>query len=181
MHNIFHGNRLIGSVIEEVLLGAEIKIPEAGIYADNNYPFFTESFYFNAYFYLSKRFGHAKFPYDEHKEAGAWNIPCKSGKKHEFLISVRINSCFVEFIIYGEKNHKFQGYCPYPYWIAKERAIRNGKNINPSDYEKYGEYNNSYRRTALKVLRKFLKSCLTETISVRDCHFNIMGRCKIND
>ena len=44
-----------------------------------------------------------------------------------------------------------------------------------SDYEKYGEYSNSYIRHALKAMKRFLKSLLTETIGVRDVEFNIKG------
>lgn len=51
-------------------------------------------------------------------------------------------------------------------------------NIDFNEIEKkYGnDYSNKHTRRALNVMRKFLQNMLT-SIMVRDCYFNILGRC----
>ncbi len=51
-------------------------------------------------------------------------------------------------------------------------------NIDPKDYDKYGaDYMNSKTKHAIRTLEQFLHNMLTP-IWVRDCRFNIKGRCE---
>lgn len=236
--NIFQGNSSIRNAIELILNG---KVCD-GTAEDfkNRSPIFTKKFFFQAYFYLTKRFG---LPdpdsYDDYKEAAVWYVPYKSGK-HEFEIGIAMNSGSVDFMIFGDKNPKWYIGNVTPFSVKRHRELLRGKEelllpmdleegqlltklqaknadklfadfcktegiapelsqeqfdkeygrkwfdcvwrynedvigVDSADYEKYGEYSNSYTRHAHKAMKRFLKSCLTETVRVRDVEFNIKG------
>ena len=78
-YNIFQGNSLVKEAIKEGL-----KLPNNSIddIYDNQY---INEFYFQAFFYLTKRFGMPKI-YDDYKDAGVWPFSVKGFK-------IQIHNC----------------------------------------------------------------------------------------
>jgi hypothetical protein len=120
MTNIFQGNDLIIKTIAKTL----------GYSEEQEYSSFTEDIYFQAFFYLSKRFGEPS-RFDDYKEAGAWRFKVKN-----YIIDVRLNSLWVEFIVYGKiGNHELNS----PYIVKAIREKRKKEKLLLNEYGKWNE------------------------------------------
>ncbi len=106
MYNIFQGNDLIKKAIAQALGYTTVDIEE--------YPRFMEDMYFQSFFYLSKRFG-SPSAFDKGKEAGAWSFKVK-----DFVIQIRLNGCYVEFMVYGKISNR-EVHSPYIVKYRRER------------------------------------------------------------
>jgi len=110
-YNIFQGNKLINDAIIKGLF----------LEKTDNQKMESEKYYFQAFFYLTKRFGNCKI-YDDYKDGGVWTFLVKNYK-----IQILLDSYSVSFIIYG--NSKFKNYSMLsPYWIARHRIYDSVKN-----------------------------------------------------
>jgi len=126
MTNIFQGNDLIKQVIAKNL----------GYNISKNYigASFTEDIFFSTFFYLSKRFGPPTM-FDDGKEAGTWNFKVKN-----FEIGIRLNSCWVEFMIFGKiGNPEIHS----PYIVKLRREWKKKRNNLLSEY---GEWNENEKK-----------------------------------
>jgi hypothetical protein len=130
--NIFQGNELIKKAIDEVLF-PERKVGNDDMLMSDGYPFATESIYFPAFFYMTKKYGTGK-TYDEYKVAAEWVV-----KKKEFDILVEINSCFVEFMIFGPARYYRNHSAMTPARVRESREYRRKKDIILPIYREPGE------------------------------------------
>lgn len=89
--NVFNGSKAINKIVAEAL---NYQITDEQI----DYGWFTKDIFLSTFFYLSKRFGQPQY-FDDGKEAGAWHFIVK-----QYEISVHLNSSWVTFIVYGDKN-----------------------------------------------------------------------------
>ncbi|MCW0484090.1 hypothetical protein [Gaoshiqia sediminis] len=134
MFNIFQGNDLIKKTIASVLG-----------YDNPENSWFTKDMYFEAFFYLSKRFGSPSL-FDEYKEAGAWSFNVK-----DYVIEIRMNSSWVQFMMYGKiSNHEIHS--PY---AVKYRRIRREK--RDKILSELGDWNDKEEELAGKLFDDFLK------------------------
>ena len=138
MYNIFQGGDIINDSIKKSL---KMGYPES-------VQLECKKFYFQAFFYLTKRFGAPEI-FDNDKHAGVWIFKVKSYK-----IQIILNSSFPIFIIYG--SYKFEKY---------RRKI---------DFN--SDYRNSEINHAIKTFEQFLTNMLSP-IWIRDESFNIQGQC----
>jgi len=117
-HNIFQENKLINDAIIDGL-----KLEKTDRVRRD-----SQAYYFQAFFYLTKRFGMPKI-YDEDKDAGIWTFTVK-----EFKIHILLDSVFVNFMIFG--NSKFHDYSARkPYWVAYWRKSEKVKDkLYTEDY-----------------------------------------------
>lgn len=107
MYNIFQGNDLINNTIIEGL-----KLEKTDRVRRD-----SQEYYFQAFFYLTKRFGMPKI-YDDYKDGVVWTFSVK-----EYKIQILLDSVFVNFMIFG--NSKFKNYSFLsPARIAQQRAAR---------------------------------------------------------
>lgn len=104
-YNLFQGDYRIKKVVGECL----------GVSDPANLPFGSGKFYFEAFFYLSKRFGQPEV-WGEYEDAGAWNFSVK-----DFTIQVLIDSTFVRFMIFGDKKTHHTSCLQTPYMVAYAR------------------------------------------------------------
>lgn len=119
-YNIFQGNRVISEVIEQTLF-PEIKIPDEPEFDDpDRYPFCTEKIYFPAFFYMTQKYGIGKKP-DPYKIAAEWDF-----ERKEFIIRISMNSCFVEFLMFGPAK-PYRGYSSMTPYRVKWNRERNRK------------------------------------------------------
>ena len=208
MNNIFQGNDLILECIAESL-GYKFDKDED----DFKYGWFTKDIYFQAFFYLTNRFG-SPMDFDDYKTAGTWNFKVK-----DFIIQITFRSSDLEIVVYGEKWHNHGGLTEHnikrqrldiknsdrmlhidfkndkitwnPKYVNSDEVRRELSKSNSFEWLwKYNDkvcgidkmsisdkpYQNAYTRRALKTLSQFLHNMLT-SIYVRDCAFNIKGRC----
>jgi hypothetical protein len=165
MFNIFQDNDLIRNAIAKAL-GYDVK---------QEYNWFTKDIYFQTFFYLSKRFGTPSM-FDNCKEAGAWSFKVK-----EFIIEVRMNSSWVEFMMYGKISNRTIN-SPYVVKLNRERNKKSELIIN-----EYGEWSEYDKRIADSLFEIFLaenninKSSLTQKQFDRDFGMKWYNRiCKYN-
>ena len=111
-YNLFLSNELISNVIKDIL-GKEKK---------EDYPFFTQDYFFTAFFYLTKRFGHPKV-FDDYKQTGVWDFKVKG-----FTIRIEITSCLVEFMMFGKYQHSYI-HKNSPFDVKSCRLMQNNPNI----------------------------------------------------
>ena len=105
MYNIFQGNNLINNTIIEGL-----KLEKTDRVRRD-----SQTYYFQAFFYLTKRFGMPKI-YDDYKDGGVWTFTVKG-----FKIQILLDSVFVNFMIFG--NAKYKNYSMLsPSLVARTRA-----------------------------------------------------------
>lgn len=101
---------------DAVVKGLKIESGKTALYA-------SEDFYFQAFFYLTKRFGEGKV-FDSHKDAANWIFNVA-----EFKIQIRIDSTFVNFMIFGGPRYKNYGLLR-PFYVAQlRRAARHEKEL----------------------------------------------------
>ncbi len=133
-YNIFHGNELINNSIIRGLMLKQTARAE------------SEKFYFQSFFYLSKRFGSPKI-FDDYKDAGVWTFLVKNYK-----IQILLDSTFVKFIIYG--NSKFKTYIMFsPYSVARYRKYDSVKN---KMFDASENPNKKQKETNSEIWNKFL-------------------------
>lgn len=147
--NIFQGNNLIKGVIAKCLK-----------YEPNQEStWFTEDIYFEAFFYLSKRFGQPKI-LDDYKDGGTWDFSVK-----EYTIRLHLNSSWLEVIIFGDEHknpmskNNFRNYSmrsPYmvKYWreqilkkslfidMFKEKRTKSETKVIENLFEKFKKEHN---------------------------------------
>jgi hypothetical protein len=120
-YNIFQGNEQLDKIVAKTL----------GYEYPQKYSFFTQDIYFEAFFYLSKRFGQPKIQ-DEYKDAGIWDFKVK-----KYIIRIYLNTSWVSFMIFGEsgKNKRwsknnYQNYCSRtPAWVKTWRKMEKKKHL----------------------------------------------------
>lgn len=96
MKNIFQGSRQFQKCIAESL-NFDYKEDDAKYYLGG----FTKEFYFQAYFYLSNRFGSPINNENEYKEAGYWHFRVKN-----FIIQITFLSTKIEIVMFGESKYQ---------------------------------------------------------------------------
>jgi hypothetical protein len=121
MYNIFQGNDLINNCIIE---GLKLEKTDR-VRID------SQEYYFQAFFYLTKRFGMPKI-YDDYKDGGVWTFNVK-----EFKIQILLDSVFVNFMIFG--NSKFIDYSNRrPYWVAyRRKSVKVKDKLFTIDYSSF--------------------------------------------
>lgn len=134
MQNIFQGNSLIKKTIAKTL----------GYEDDQKYSWFTGDMYFQAFFYLSKRFGNPS-GYDEYKEAGRWCFKVK-----HYVIEISMNSSWVEFCIFG-KIGNLEIHSPYHVKLRREWINKRELLLSES-----GEWNETEMKLSETIFEKFL-------------------------
>ena len=166
MRNIFQGNKTITSAVAK----------ELGYDPIQEHSWFTQDIYFQTFFYLSKRFGPPN-DFDDSKEAGAWSFRCK-----DYIIQIRLNSSWVEFMIYGNRivprspyevkykrewSRKRDKLIPiYCKWSDKEKLLADelfkkfvaDKNITEGTTQK--EFDNNYGFEWLEEIKKYNDSII---------------------
>jgi hypothetical protein len=143
-YNIFQGNKLINTIVADSL-GYKVSKEEI------EHGWFTKDIFTSAYFYMCHRFGFPKTKtFDEYKEAGAWHFKVK-----DYTISVRLNSSWVTFMVYGKSN-KFPHVPLSPYQLKRQRAFKKHRKklIDP--------FNEKKSKTELKITEKLWKSFCKE-------------------
>lgn len=133
MFNIFQGNNIILSNVAKSL----------GYDADQTQSWFTRDIYFQAFFYLSKRFGPPTC-FDSYKEAGAWSFKVK-----QYIIEIRLNSSWVEFMVYGKISNMFV-HNPYVVKLNRERLKKRDLIIG------YGKWNEAEKTIAKSLFKTFM-------------------------
>jgi hypothetical protein len=127
--NIFQGDFGESNPIQKVLF-PDFKIPNNGYGDDYEVSKKTREIYFQAFFYLTKRFGESnKHRIDDCKHAGRWDFAVKN-----YQITVLIDSCSVNFIVFGKRGSFLSSATPYN--VKKERfALKSDKVINIFDVQ----------------------------------------------
>ena len=150
MFNIFQGNDIIKNAIAKSL----------GYDTPQERAWFTNDMYFQAYFYLSRRFGNPKL-FDEYKEAGAWSFNVK-----EYVIEIRMNSSWVEFMVYGRFSNRSVN-SPYIVKYNRERLKNNHLVIS-----EYGDWDKNETQLANTLFQSFLSENNIKKDSLTQEQFN---------
>jgi hypothetical protein len=112
-YNIFQGNEdLLNVIAQELQVTPKTYQDLGGIIASS----LTEDFYFEAFFYLTKRFGEGK-PNDTYKEAAVWDFEVK-----DYIIRVCFETSSIDFMMFGDAKH-YINVLTSPYWIHKVRKM----------------------------------------------------------
>lgn len=99
--------------------------------------------FFEAYFYLTKRFGEPEI-YDDYKDAGVWNFEVK-----DYTIQIYLNSVWVQFMIFG----KYSGITLHsPYWVKHRREVEKKSDLIIPFFK---EFNDSQQKIYRELLLKF--------------------------
>lgn len=135
MFNIFQGNDLLKKTVAKAL----------GYDVDQKHTWFTQDMFFQTFFYLSKRFGNPSL-FDDYKEAGAWAFKVKN-----YFIEIRMNSSWVEFMIYGKKgNHSVRS--PFVVKYRRERQKKRELLLNET-----GNWNETEQKIGEVLFEKFIE------------------------
>lgn len=144
-YNIFQGNKFISDTIIE---GLKLKDTE-------NAMLYSEKYYFQAFFYLTKRFGTPEI-WNEDKDAGAWLFKVK-----EFKILISMDGFAVNFMIFGNAKYKdYSSRTPYivAYWRKSEKVA---EKLYHEDYNQYNkkilELTEAEKKINQEIWEHFLK------------------------
>lgn len=141
MINIFQGNQQIRQIICQ-----ELEV-EGGKHGDF---FYTNKYYFQAFFYLTQRFGvHYKQFYD----VATWSFKIK-----HYVIEIVFNDSFFYFIIFGNET-KFNNRDQYRLWVKRNR---NAKKYHNTIFDETTDFS---KGEAKLFLDYFLKANAIESIS----------------
>jgi hypothetical protein len=112
-YNIFQGNDLLLKQVADSL-GYE--------YDEDSYYSPTDEIYFQAFFYLTQRFG-LGVKYDKYKDAAIWDF-----QVDEYTIRIHQDSSQLSFIIFGDAKHKNLSFLT-PFIVKKKRFLRDYGNL----------------------------------------------------
>ena len=133
MFNIFQGNDLLKKTVAKSL-GYDLAQKSNS---------FTKDMYFQTFFYLCKRFGNPSF-FDDYKEAG-WSFKVKN-----YFIEIRMNSIFVEIMMYG-KYSNLTVHSPYIVKYNRERQKKRELLLNETD-----NWNETEEKISEVLFEKFI-------------------------
>lgn len=120
MRSIFNGNKVIDNAVAKAL----------GYNIEENRIGFTRDMYLSTFFYLSKRFGNPTC-FDTHKEAGAWSFKVKN-----YIIQIRLNSHWVDFIVFGDKGCRIM---PAPFIVKYIRERNKKRHLIIDEFSEWDE------------------------------------------
>lgn len=141
--NVFNGSKTINNIVAKAL-NYQLTDEEVGR------SWFTQDIFLSTFFYLSKRFGKPQY-FDDGKEAGAWHFIVK-----QYEISVHLNSSWVTFIVYGDKNRFGKTFLTTPYQMRERRewSKKSDQLIDP--------YSQKYTESELVILNQMWQPFLQE-------------------
>jgi len=139
--NIFQDRNGIREVIKEVI-GNEKDI------------------YFQAYFYLSNRFGHPKI-FDDYKKSMIWSFNVKN-----YIIQIKLDTSSVIFMIFGKVNknsilskNNFENYSSRsPYWVKYGRELNRNK----------GKYFDIFAKKRTKQQKTLLEKIYADFLAIHN-------------